>query len=376
MEEKKNRKKGLKRTGLRIKNIDKNNNYSILETALLPQSGCRARLIYADCAPAASLFRRMIRLRKYLLPEGGKFYKANLHCHTTISDGDLTDKELKKAYKEQGYSVVAFTDHDICVPHHELTDKDFVALTAYEADISNWIVDDSNFVRCYHFNCYATTDGDGYSTVPKPGYGSIDAINDYISRLRDAGYIVCYNHPNWSLQTFEDYGGLKGLFAMEIFNYSAMLDGIDANHEMQYDALLRGGNRLFCVATDDNHNRSPFSHPLCDSFGGFAMIKADSLSYGSVIEALKRGDFYASMGPEIHSLYTEDGNLCIKCSGVRSIHMTTGGRRTEVARVHDGETLSEARFYIDPKDVYVRVQITDNSGRRANTNAYFIDEIL
>ena len=208
----------------------------------------------------------MIRLRKYLLPEGGKFYKANLHCHTTISDGDLTDKELKKAYKEQGYSVVAFTDHDICVSHHELTDKDFVALTAYEADISNWIVDDSNFVRCYHFNCYATTDGDGYSTVPKPGYGSIDAINDYISRLRDAGYIVCYNHPNWSLQTFEDYGGLKGLFAMEIFNYSAMLDGIDANHEMPYDCLLYtsdaadeglgvdlGGRRILRLIHNDKH---------------------------------------------------------------------------------------------------------------------------
>ncbi len=315
-------------------------------------------------------------MRKYLLPEGGTFFKANLHCHSTISDGDLTVEELKKAYKEHGYSVVAFTDHDICVPHHDLTDDDFVALTAYEADISNWIVSDSHFVRCYHFNCYATTDGDGYTALERPKYQDIDAVNAYIARLNEAGYLVCYNHPNWSLQTLEDYGGLKGLFAMEIFNYSAMLDGIDGNQEIPYDTLLRRGNRMFCVAADDNHDRKPFGHPLNDSFGGFTMIKADALSYGGIIDALKKGSFYASMGPEIYALYVEDGKLCIECSGVRSIHMTTGGRRTEVARVHDGETIEKACFNINPNDVYIRVQITDNSGKRANTNAYFLDEII
>lgn len=320
--------------------------------------------------------RKEKTMKKYLLPKDGEFYKANLHCHSTISDGDLTVEELKKAYMERGYSVVAFTDHDICVPHRNLTDDKFVAITSYEADISNWIVDDSNFVRCYHFNCYATTDDDGYTTIEKPGYQDINAINEYIRRLNEAGFIVCYNHPNWSLQTLEDYGGLKGLFAMEIFNYSAMLDGIDADQEIPYDTLLRRGNRLFCVATDDNHDRQPFGHPLNDSFGGFTMIKAGSLSYGSVIDALKRGSFYASMGPEIYSLYVEDGKLNIECSGVRSIHMTTCGRRTEVARVSDGETLRGASFNIDQRDVYVRVQITDNSGRRANTNAYFLDEII
>ena len=40
-----------------------------------------------------------IRMKKYLLPEGGKFYKANLHCHTTVSDGKMTPEEIKKYYK-------------------------------------------------------------------------------------------------------------------------------------------------------------------------------------------------------------------------------------------------------------------------------------
>ena len=47
----------------------------------------------------------------YLIPETGTFYKANLHCHTIHSDGRLTPEEVKKAYMEAGYSVVAYTDH-------------------------------------------------------------------------------------------------------------------------------------------------------------------------------------------------------------------------------------------------------------------------
>ena len=57
---------------------------------------------------------------KHLLPENGQFYKANLHVHTNISDGKLSPEEVKKAYMEKGYSIVAFTDHDVFVPQNDL----------------------------------------------------------------------------------------------------------------------------------------------------------------------------------------------------------------------------------------------------------------
>ena len=43
----------------------------------------------------------------------GKSYKANLHCHTTVSDGHYSPEEVKEYYKAHGYSVIAFTDHEI-----------------------------------------------------------------------------------------------------------------------------------------------------------------------------------------------------------------------------------------------------------------------
>ena len=73
-------------------------------------------------------------MKQYLISEKGNFYKANLHCHTTVSDGKLTPEEVKALYKGAGYSVVAFTDHDVFIPHHDLTDESFLALSGFEGE--------------------------------------------------------------------------------------------------------------------------------------------------------------------------------------------------------------------------------------------------
>ncbi len=316
-------------------------------------------------------------MRKYLLPETGNFYKANLHCHSVISDGKLTVEQLKEAYMKEGYSIIAYTDHSQYVSHNDLSDENFLAINSYEEDISDWAVKDSRFRRCYHFNCY-DKDPDGKKDVlePLPDYNDIDGINEYIARLNEAGFLVCYNHPNWSLQNLDDYGGLKGLFAAEIYNHSAVIDGIDGNQEIPYDNLLRAGNKLFCVATDDNHDVYDFDHPLNDSFGGFIWIKAPSLDYRAVIEALEKGDFYSSMGPEIYELYVEDDRVHLECSPASKIILTTFGRRSEIRRAKKGESVSCADFSVDPTDKYIRIQIEDAGGLRANTNAYFVEDIL
>lgn len=67
-------------------------------------------------------------MRKYFLPENGSFYKANLHCHSTFSDGKYTPEELKEMYKSLEYSVLAITDHEGLFHHTELDDKDFLTI--------------------------------------------------------------------------------------------------------------------------------------------------------------------------------------------------------------------------------------------------------
>ncbi|MBR5868897.1 MAG: hypothetical protein IKZ21_05575, partial [Clostridia bacterium] len=95
-------------------------------------------------------------MKTYLLPENGNFYKANLHMHTAISDGKMTPEEVKEEYKKRGYSVVAFTDHEVIVPHTDLTDENFVAITAYEIATNGEMPSGGfPFAQTYHVNLYA-----------------------------------------------------------------------------------------------------------------------------------------------------------------------------------------------------------------------------
>ncbi len=71
-------------------------------------------------------------MKKFLLTDKKNFYKANLHCHSTVSDGRKTPEELKEMYLNQGYSIIAYTDHDVLIGHGELSDDKFLALNGYE----------------------------------------------------------------------------------------------------------------------------------------------------------------------------------------------------------------------------------------------------
>ena len=159
--------------------------------------------------------------------------------------------------------------------------------------------------------------------------------------------------------------------AMEICNYGCVIAGWQDYNPRVYDDMLRAGKRIFCTATDDNHNGR---HK--DSFGGFTVIKADRLDYPTVFKALKDGHFYASQGPAIHELFIEDGNVTVKCSPARAVLLNTGIIRADIKTSDDGTPITEATFKIDPDDLYFRITVVDEKGLPADTNAYFVDEWL
>ena len=95
-------------------------------------------------------------MRNYLLPEKGQFFKANMHCHSVLSDGSYTVEKLKEVYKRYGYSIVAFTDHNVLIDHSDLNDENFMAITGYEMDVNDEKGDRAyNHTPCTHINFYA-----------------------------------------------------------------------------------------------------------------------------------------------------------------------------------------------------------------------------
>lgn len=335
-------------------------------------------------------------MRKDLLRRQGHFYKANLHAHSNLSDGCLTPAEMKAAYRARGYSILCVTDHEILLDHSDLTDEDFLLLTGYEMAFN----EDApgrpfDLKRTCHINLYAREAantnqvcfdpdevwGNARAELPhlrrageiyRRAY-SVESVNHVIAEARAHGFLVQYNHPAWSLETPDYFLNYRGAFAMEISNYGCVTSGIEEYNDAVYDMMLRSGRRIYCTCTDDNHNHAPLTAPNSDSFGGFTVIQAESLTYPSVIAALERGDFYASTGPEIYEVYQEDGELHIACSPARSIQMSSYGRRS--ARSIESDGVTRAAFALNGSEGYVRLTVTGLDGRKAYTRAYFADEL-
>lgn len=343
-------------------------------------------------------------MRRYLLPECGQFYKANLHCHTNVSDGRLSPAEVKELYMAHGYSIVAYTDHEVLIPQHEkLSDEHFLALNAHELELIEpgngaehktrqrchmciiALEPDNVKQTCWHRSKYlwgnaATHRDEVQFDDSLPDYTRVytaKGVNDVIRRAREAGFWVTYNHPIWSLEDPEQYLKYEGMNALEIYNHGCVVHGYNDDIPQIYDHFLKRGKRIFCVADDDNHNSRPLSSPRCDACGGFTMIKADKLEYRTVTKAMEAGHFYASNGPLIDALWFEDGKVHIQCSPAACITANYGTVKTGLVYAEEVEgKLCEAAFEVKPNDKYIRITVTDKDGKHAYTNAYFTDELF
>ncbi|MBO5879109.1 MAG: hypothetical protein J6Q68_00965 [Clostridia bacterium] len=336
-------------------------------------------------------------MRIPLIREGGKFYKTNLHCHTTISDGQLTPEEVKAEYVKRGYSAVCFTDHEVLIGHEELCDDGFIALHGYEAAIKEHVSTSTLSTQgmvmpVYHFCFIAKSQdnlvipmffkdnpsypGNSRAWIDKCEYNEIvDTVyyhdrawlSGYIRKISEGGFIVNYNHPEWSLQTVSDVADLDCINSIEVANSSAFLN--NDNTTIHYAHLLRCGRRVYPTGSDDTHSVKHIG-------GAWTMLKADELSYDSLIKAYEDGEMYASWGPEIHSLFFEDGKIKIKTSNAMRISLHTEGRYASI--VGDGaKTVSEAEFDYIPEKFgrYFRLEVRDASGNIACTVPYYVSDL-
>ena len=326
----------------------------------------------------------------YLLPNTPK-YKANLHCHTTFSDGAFTPEEIKKTYKEHGYAVVAYTDHEYIVNHQDLNDDRFIAITGYEYSLGEAPHDGFTHwmdLKCCHLNLYAKDPYQDKHVCFDPEHvphckhpetlsytgpifkATYDDIQHVIDEANKNGYLVCFNHPYWSVEPHGDYFNLKGLFAMEINNTSAS----DYSGHSFYDyGLLAEYNRTVApVGADDNHNLvldPDVDHS--DSFGGYTMIYTDDFSYAGILSAMERRDVYGSTGIDFDEVSVTGDVLHIACTPCTSIMACFGGRRWREKRAYDGNTVTAAEFAIPEDATYIRVFCTNRQdGSYATTRPY------
>lgn len=336
-------------------------------------------------------------MKKILLTSKNNFFKGNMHCHSNFSDGKMSPEELKKYFKDRGYAFLAITDHEFTYNHAELDDQDFITITSTELSIKEFQnvstrdyrkmkvchlnlyakAQDNDLTPCYNEFCDKYSRGELRAKIKARHHENYDriysaeGINDVIRIANENGFFVTYNHPRWSLENYAQYSKYEGLWGVEVINGSCNVMGIHEYNINVHDDLLRDGKRVFISAGDDNHSESGD-----DACLAYVMVNTEKkLSYSAIIDALLSGSFYTSEGPEIRELYVENGMVYIKTSDAKIISLSTEGRRSAAKRADEGVCVNEAVFELCDDDGYFRIDVLDEKGRRADSQAYFINEL-
>lgn len=307
--------------------------------------------------------------RQQAFTKEGKFLKGGLHCHTTRSDGEWTPEETLKFAASQGYDFMALTDHQIYNLKNFAPETGVLVIPGmeYANDLEH-----GRGYRCFHTVCLGPETGNGFTQDEKLPWGyepDSDSYQPMLDQFHAKKNLTILAHPQWSNTSARYFETQKGNFAMEIYNSGCDIL-LDCDNDAAYwDELLGKGIRWYGVATDDAHADEQYCK-------GWVMVKAEK-NVDSVLEALEKGEFYSSCGPEIYDFYVKDGKAIIDCSPVAMVRVHCDKHPIQAIRDAQGNIthaeIDVANHWSGAYD-YVRISITDAKGKRAWTNPIFLNE--
>lgn len=291
----------------------------------------------------------------------GRFYRGNLHTHSTASDGALSPRAVCASYRRRGYDFISLTDH-------------FREVYGYPvSDTTPFRTDRFTTVLGAELHAPETSLGDDWHILAvglpldfEPT-GSHETGAQLAARARDAGAYVAAAHPAWYDLTDSDIQSLPAASAIEIFNTTCQEANGKGDSVGYLDRLLSQGHFYHAIATDDAH----FQAGRPDVGRNWVMVRSSHLEPAALLEALHAGSFYASQGPQILDVeVARDGKkLTVRTSPVRRMCISGAGAGAD--RVAAGSDFTCAELSLtDLRGPYARITVTDKRGYRAWTNPF------
>lgn len=291
----------------------------------------------------------------YTDAQGRKWFKGNLHTHTTESDGKVSPEECFALYKSKGYDFLARTDHWKVSDAGEY--EGMLLLSGCEYDFGS---DPAEGV--YHIVALGMEADPGLTRDMTPG--------EAVERIHANGGLANIAHPAWSLDTPEQILRYGNIFDMtEIYN---SVSGLPRNARpysgIIVDMLASHGYCLPLIADDDVH----FYVPGYDACRSFIMVEAEECTRASILAAIQAKRFYATQGPELYvhverAADGKDGKIIVDCSPVCEIvylsNAVWNNHRADIAP--DGERLTHGEYVPGGNDRYVRIEVRDAAGNMA-----------
>jgi hypothetical protein len=286
----------------------------------------------------------------------GRWYRGNLHGHTTESDGALTPAAYAAHYRGRGYDFAAVTDHWRLTDMGAFADRDFALVPGVEID--------GHDPRSGMHHVL----GLGVDSVPPREAAA--SLQGTVDAIRARGGLAFVAHPYWSGQSGQDLLTAEGYAGVEVFNGTCAMRWGKGLAAVQWDELLHRGRHVVALATDDAHHRVDQG----DDLGlGWVVVRAEALTPRAILAALAAGRFYASTGPEIHDLRVEPDPAggrgpvaTVRCSPCRQIHFICDGPLGRTVNAEPGgPDLAEAALRLHRAASYVRVECVSAAGRTA-----------
>jgi len=294
--------------------------------------------------------------------------RANLHTHSTRSDGKFTPDEVLKLYSAEGYDVMCMTDHMTTSNIAELDPHGMLLLPGVELHPAG-----GRIRRSHLLGVNVPEDFDvSIANITNEGENRMQQVIDAVNA---AGGLCYFAHPYWCGFRAEEIAPLRGLAGIEVYNTSTRYIGRQYNMQI-WDELCDMGCPFPALAVDDVHRPR-------DLFGGWTEICCEKRTRECVVEALKNGSYYSTQGPKFKRLSYKDGVFEAEFTPVVTAIGISNQCRGFCAGtpnfLGDGAApeITSLRFEVSslfvPKKTtincnYLRCQIVDAAGRHAWSN--------
>ena len=266
-----------------------------------------------------------------------RYYKAQMHCHSTNSDGGYSPQDLVNKYKAQGYEIMFITDHNVLTLESEVNVPEVLVIQSEEL----------TFER--HMNGFFLTE----VIIPdNTCQNAIDAVKQQNGLIQLNHYCAGpVTEDSWEVSAQEIISFTNGPDFLEIWNTGT--ETIQTHDDKSiWDEVLTTGKVVWGSATDDFH---PSALESLEFNKGWNMIWLDSLSSEAVYDALVNGRFYASTGVEISDYNVTDfgnaKNITVQCENCEKIQFWGPGH-TLLQEVSS----STASYYL-ANEQYVRCEL-------------------
>lgn len=297
-------------------------------------------------------------------PTTGRWFKGNTHTHTLNSDGDSTPDDVVRWYREHRYQFLVLTDHNFLT--------DVTALQALHGASDRFVVIPGEEVSDRFGTAPLHINGLNLRSRVEPQGGSsvVDVLQRNVETIHGAGGLSHINHPNfmWAM-TPAELGAVRNNRLFEIFNGHPEVNMLGGGGvpglEEAWDAILTSGTMLHGIAVDDAHVfKQPGNPNVAGPGRGWVMVRAERLDAPLLMDALARGDFYASTGVELsdYTVTTSRMTVTVAPTTYSKYRIQFIGRGGTILKESADTT---ATYDFAGGEGYVRAKVLESNGRVA-----------